>query len=488
MNREFLVNIIFLVAINLLIKPFFIFAIDRNVQNLVGERAYGVYFSLVSFTVMFQIINDLGIQNFNSREIARHRQLLDKYFSNIIVLKLCLSVFYILMIVAISFVFQYDVALLPLIFFLALNQILFSLLGYLRSNVAALGYYRTNSLLTVLDRLLLILVCSVLLFMEPFRSRFDLMWFVHAQNATLFITCVVAFFVVFKKVKTVKWTFNMPFFLSILRGSLPYALAIFLMTIYTRLDVVMMERMLPDGDRQAGIYASAYRLLDAVNMLGFLFAGLLLPMFARMLRAYISVVPLLRFSFQIIIVAAVSLSAATWFHRSAIMHLLYKEATPFSGDVLGFLMFSFVAISGTYIYSTFLGANGSVRKMNSIFIIAIALNIILNFILIPSQKALGAAISTLATQLFVMVGMMWLAHNALKNIQSTEKNDDSKGWTVRLSIFIITTFLINFLIKSSDLTNNWMIQISIAIFLSLVLALSLGLLNYKKLEFLLKKM
>ena len=33
MNREFLLNILFLVLINLLIKPFFIFGIDLTVQN-----------------------------------------------------------------------------------------------------------------------------------------------------------------------------------------------------------------------------------------------------------------------------------------------------------------------------------------------------------------------------------------------------------------------------------------------------------------------
>ena len=268
---------------------------------------------------------------------------------------------------------------------------------------------------------------------------------------------------------------------------MPYALAIFLMTIYTRTDVVMMERMLPDGDRQAGIYASAYRLLDAVNMLGFLFAGLLLPMFSRMLKSTESVVPLLRFSFQVIMVAAVTIAVATWFHRANIMQLLYKEATPFSGDVLGILMFSFVAISGTYIYSTLLGANGSVRKMNRVFIIAIALNIALNFILIPYQKALGAAISTLTTQLFVMIGMIALVRKELKLSQFKQNLKPDKKWIIQLIGFILSALLINFTIKSSNFINNWVVQLGLSMFLSLVVAFVLGLLNYKKLEVLLKE-
>ena len=38
-----------LVLLNAIVKPFWIFAIDRQVQNVVGFEAYGVYFSLFNF-------------------------------------------------------------------------------------------------------------------------------------------------------------------------------------------------------------------------------------------------------------------------------------------------------------------------------------------------------------------------------------------------------------------------------------------------------
>jgi O-antigen/teichoic acid export membrane protein len=252
MNREFFVNIIFLIVINVIIKPIYIFGIDRNVQNLVGEQAYGIYFTLTSFCIMLYIISDLGIQNFNSREIAQHRHLLDKYFSNMLVLKMILSIVYMVVIFFITYLLQYDFSLYPLVFSIALNQILLQWLIYLRTNIAGLGYYKTNSILTVLDRILLISLCSVLIWVEPFRSQFNIEWFIHAQNTTIFFTCVVAFFLVFKHVKHFKLKVNIPFLVLILRGSLPYALSVFLMGVYTRTDVVMIERLLPDGDKEAG--------------------------------------------------------------------------------------------------------------------------------------------------------------------------------------------------------------------------------------------
>lgn len=57
------------------------------------------------------------------------------------------------------------------------------------------------------------------------------------------------------------------------------------MTVYYRIDGVMIERMLGEnGALEAGVYASAFRLLDALSILGLMFATILLPMFSRMIH------------------------------------------------------------------------------------------------------------------------------------------------------------------------------------------------------------
>ena len=88
MNREFLLNISFLILINVIIKPFYILAIEVNVQNSVGPEAYGSYFALFNFCFLFQIINDLGIQNYNSRNIAQNHNQLPYNLGRILGLKI----------------------------------------------------------------------------------------------------------------------------------------------------------------------------------------------------------------------------------------------------------------------------------------------------------------------------------------------------------------------------------------------------------------
>jgi len=50
MKRKFITNLALVIFLNLLVKPFWIFGIDRTVQNVVGAESYGLYFSLLFIT------------------------------------------------------------------------------------------------------------------------------------------------------------------------------------------------------------------------------------------------------------------------------------------------------------------------------------------------------------------------------------------------------------------------------------------------------
>ncbi len=417
MNREFLINIGLLLGLNLIIKPFYIFGIEREVQNTVGTEAFGEYATLFTFTFLLQIINDFGLQNFNNRAISRRPRRLTNYFSNILFLKLLLGPLFIL----VSFIAGYfwgltDKSLWYIFGFFCVNHILLSLNLYLRSNISGIGLYRTDSLISALDKTLLIIFCAVLLW-GNIVSDFRIEYFVYAQTLSLFLTAVTAFFIVFRRTENFIFRPNFRFLRSVLRSSFPYALVIFLMTIYTRIDIIMLEKMLPDGDVQTGIYAAAFRLLDACNMIGFLFAGILMPMFSRLLtdakNTKSELQSLVEMSFQIVWSGALVLAISVFFFRVEIMQYLYDFATPFWGETLGWLILSFIAMSGTYIFGTLLTANGSMKKMNRLFAASIVINIVLNVLLIKYNRAAGAAAATFFTQFFALLMQIYLTHTEL---------------------------------------------------------------------------
>ena len=126
LKRKFVTNLILLLSLNLLIKPFWIFGIDRTVQNVVGDQNYGLYFALFNFSVLLNILLDVGITSYNSRNIAQHNFLLPKHLSNIVGLKFLLAIVYAIFSLGAAAIIGYDKVQFHLLFFLIFNQFLLS--------------------------------------------------------------------------------------------------------------------------------------------------------------------------------------------------------------------------------------------------------------------------------------------------------------------------------------------------------------------------
>lgn len=471
MKREFLLNISFLVLVNLLIKPFYIFGIDRTVQNTVDAREYGLYFTLFNFAFLFQILNDFGLQNFNNRHLAQHRHLLAKYFPAFLSLKFLLGILYLTVVLIAAKLTNYPDTYFHLLSIIGINWVLMSLVLYLRSNVSGLGWYRTDSLLSVLDRSLMILVCGFLLWVPAWKEAFQIEWFVYAQTFTLSLTALIAFAIISREMRHWKFRLRLVYLILILKKSYPYALVVFLMTVYTRIDGVMIERLLPDGTHQAGIYAMAYRLLDAANMFGFMIAGLLLPMFARMLQDKQAVFSLLNLSFRIVWMVSIGLALSVFFFRGPIMEGLYVEGDAYSSDILGYLILSFIAASGTYIHGTLLTANGNLLKMNLVFVVGVVLNVLLNWWLIPEMQALGAAVATCITQFAV-----WLAQVEL--VRRTFHKPFQGVLLLRLLLFgLACLFTFQWLAEQQ---GRWLLRFLLCFPLTAVLAFVFGLVTKRQ--------
>ncbi|MBI9067561.1 MAG: oligosaccharide flippase family protein [Salinivirgaceae bacterium] len=470
MKRKFITNLALVICLNLLIKPFWIFGIDRTVQNVVGAEQYGFYFALFNFSLILNIFLDLGITNFNNRNIAQNSHLLNKHFSNIIMVRILLGLFYFIISIGVAVIWKYEWDQIKLLTLLVFNQFLSSFILYLRSNLAGLHLFKTDSIISVLDRGLMILICGILLWGNVTETPFKIKWFVFAQTGAYTITAFIAFGLVLFRSGKIKIRFDRRFILAILKKSYPFALLTLLMASYNRFDAILLERMLEDGSRQAGIYAQAFRILDASSMFALLFAGLLLPMFAKMLKNKEPIGQLTQLSFLFIFIPAYILAISCAFYQHEIMDLLYHEHVESSASIFAILMFGFISISTTYIFGTLLTANGSLKQLNIMAVFGVIINIVLNIILIPKLQAKGSAIASLITQTFTALVQVIIAYKVFK-LRINYK------LLILLLIFAIGVALLG--IVSRDLPYNWVISMSLMILLSVILAFSIGLINIK---------
>ena len=377
-----------------------------------------------------------------------------------------------------GFVWGYSNYALKLLLILTFNQGIVALIMYLRSNLGGMQMFVKDSIISVLDRFLMIVFCSALLWGNIMNKPFEIEWFIYAQTVSYGITLLLALFWVWEKSSFIKMKYNHLFSMVIIRQSLPYALLILLMTFYYRSDSVMLEKMLEDGSKQAGYYAQAYRFFEAGNMVAYLFSVLLLPIFSKMIKAKQSLHGIVDISFKIMFSGAIILSVMCFQFGDEIMNWRYNDLSDQSVQLFSVLMFCFVCISSTYVFGTLLTANGDLRVLNLLAGSAVIINIGLNLLLIPKWQALGSAVASLITQLFVSITQIIVSKKKF-NINST-----FKGY-VQFVGFVLGVFSIAYF--SRLYISNWVLAMVVFVLISYVYALSIRMIPIKRMIYIVKQ-
>lgn len=401
MQRIFFSNLVLTLFLNLLIKPLALFGIDATVQNRVGPEEYGLYFSLLNLSVIFNMLIDLGINNYTTKNIAQEPEIAKKYFGKLISFRLLLFLAYLVVVFTFGAIVGYNAEQFSILLILSFNQLFILITAFCRSHFSGFHFFKYDALISVLDRTLLILFGGSLLFLPGLGIKITVELFVGIHLICYALTTVVALALLLKHVDRPYFQWDLKFSLGYVKQSLPYALLVVLMLLYTRVDGVMLERIHPKGAYESGIYAQGFRLLDALFMFGMIFTSLLFPMFSKQLKEdrkamhdlLFNAGNLLTAGSLVIVIVVIS-------NASFLLNLIYTNGDA-SVPSFQLLMGSFLAIAVNFIFGTLLTANGNMKFLNWTSVVGIFVNAGLNLWLIPKYGATGAALTTLVTQSIV---------------------------------------------------------------------------------------
>lgn len=455
----------------MVVKPFYVFGIDLSVQNRLGSEVYGTYFSLYSLALLFNVILDMGINNYNTKNIAQNPQVLQKYLGKIFSIRIMLFLLYTAIVLGTGVLLGYDQYQFHVLFILVINQFLASGIQFLRSNFGGLHLFKLDGVLSVLDRVILILMAGILLWSGWFDYYFDITYFIYAQTISYLLAILIGLAILFYKAKKIRLQIDRKMTVTILKRSFPYALLIILMMIYTRVDSVMIERI--SGAEEAGFYAQSFRILDALYMIGYLFVGILYPMISRFLKENGNYMELVDQAFRLLVPGAIVLAIFSYFYSSELLGFAYHQVGPNSATTFFYLMLSFIGISLAFVFGTLLTAKGSLRLLNYIAIGGLILNIIMNSILIPEKGAEGAALATVCTEGLVAILQILAVHQQFK------ANPLLKSYFLTI---LFAGAITGLCFLTAKLDMSWIAIIFLNIVLSIVIYFAFGLIRIRDLK------
>jgi O-antigen/teichoic acid export membrane protein len=446
----------------MLVKPVWLFFIDRQVQNIIGYEEYGKYFAILNLSYVLFFLSDVGISNMLNQRIANH---LPVNVIQLLRIKFLLLFIYFLFFCFVGWLTK--ISHWNILFAVIIIQALTSLLIFFRNIVTANQYFDVDAWFSIIDKSLMILFCGSILYTSLLGS-ISLVRFLEIQMICTSIAVMISFlFVVRKKLMVIADKENIE---TIIKQVVPFALIVLLMSVHYRLDGFLLERIHPNGAMEAGIYASAYRLLDASNMVGYLASSFLVAFIARNLKekevmedAILNTRHLLLF-FSLGLVSFVMVFAP-WIER-----MLYHSNLHYNAEIIQLCMAAFPGYCMVQIYGSVLTGAARFKQFTILLILSVLVNVILNIALIPSKGALGCCIAALFSQYFCGIATL---------IMSKKKLGISYNIKSLLIYLLFTLFLSAFFYFGKNALISVWIILTIAVCVSL-LVLSTQLTVFKK--------
>lgn len=394
-SNSFLSSSVFSVGVNLLVKTFWILFVEIAVQRELGNEMYGKYFSLFNFSMFFLLLTDFGINNYNTRNISFTSKLNDfgKLFSAKMLLFLC----YIAVVFVSALLFVEDKKDCLIMLMVALCQGLAGIVLFLRSTLTGLHMFVKDGSISIIDRVILSILCiSAIYFLQ---IKFTIYYFLLFQIVGYSIAILTAVLVLKNHVGPFFSKINFSVLKEIFMKGLPFSILFLAMSIYMRMDGFLIKVLLPDGDVQAGVYASSYRLLEAFMQITLIITNILLPIFTKEILEKKSITKTLEAAFNLLIPVSIFMCIVIYHFRFEIAQFLYKEHITDIARLLPKAFLFSIPFCISLLLGTVLTAGGKFSILNKLAIILALLNIISHIIFIPLFKIDGAIMVTTFTHL-----------------------------------------------------------------------------------------
>jgi len=367
------------------------------ITRYLGPDGFGKYTTITTFLAFFAVIADLGLTLVTAQMLSNPAYNENEVLNNLFGLRLLSAVFFISLAPIIVLFSPYDntIKLGVLIcstafFFPALNQVLVGLF----QKKLSMG---RDVLAELASRLILIIVVILSLSFKLGLNGILIATVASAAVNFLIHYILACHFIIIKP------EFNWLIWKEIINKSWPLAITIILNLIYLRADTLILSIYKSSSD--VGLYGAAYRVIDVLTTIPFMFAGIILPILTsawlQKNKEYFKNV--LQKSFDFMAILAIPLIIGSQLLARPVMKFVAGSGFSDSGNILKFLIIAVAAIFLGTIFSHAVIALNKQKKLIWFYVFTSISSLVAYFIFIPKYSYYGAASVTIYSEVAIAI-------------------------------------------------------------------------------------
>ncbi len=366
------------------------------IGRTLGDRGFGDLYLAMSWTVIFSVLVGFGLDQQLTRTVARDRTVLGQYLLNSMALKTCLFVLAYLLITGIVYALGYppETRKTTAIFScLLLFQGLNSLLGASYQAFERVAYSTVGGTLEKVS----IAVIGIYLLTHGYGvMALAVAYVAVAAGNTLWQMYFL------RRLGPITPTINHRIWPQLLKGGVPFFWFWVLTTVYFRVDVILLSKL--TNSEVVGWYGAAYKLFETLMFLPTILS--LVIMYPILARLSAQSRDGLRFAMDkglsVLLMLGTPICVGLFTLAGPIITLIYgdKDFAP-AVPALQWLAVALFLLYVNHMMVVSLWSLNQETKMIPAAGVAVFINIGVNFVLIPRYAHLGAAASTVVTELFL---------------------------------------------------------------------------------------
>lgn len=365
------------------------FFVTIAVIRYLGPDQFGLYSYAISFYGLFVAFVSLGLESISIRELVKHPEQRDEILGSVFYTQLLGAVITISLIALTLLITSEALLTSVLILIISVSSFFqtFNVIDYyFRSTVKAkysVYVLFTSVLLVSLIKFALIII------------KAPLIYFIIAF-ALEFVFNAIGYFIVYhlQKLKIVQWKFDKELAISLLEDSWPLILSGVVVSIYMKVDQVLIKNML--DVKEVGYYAAAVRLSESWYFIPVAISNALFPAIvnAKNISRELYLTRLQKL-YDILAWIAIGISIPVSFFSAEIINLLYGSKYLSSAPILTIYIWAGAAVFLGVASSQYLVTENLTKISLMRTSLGMIANVILNIIFIPQYGIVGSAVATL---------------------------------------------------------------------------------------------
>jgi O-antigen/teichoic acid export membrane protein len=396
-------NSTWLFASNIIMKIIASFVVIFLARKL-GSEGFGQYSFVVAFVGFFGIIASFGFNSLMIRDIAKDKSLANKYFNNIMTLKIFFAIAALLSIFILSFFIGKSPTIILAIYILGIELVVGGFADTMRSIFQAYERMEFDAITNIIEKVLWAALLLLVIF-----NNLSLVNIALAILVSTTFGLIITYFFLRKYITKFAFEIDKVFWRKIIIDALPFALTGLFSLINFKIDQVLLSFM--TTDIIVGWYSAAYKIIDILALIPSILLTALYPVFSRFYKENKYLLKKsFDFSLRYVIILCIPVVIGVFLIADKIILLIYGQSYSNSIDILKILIFiSLISFINTPLFVT-LNAIGKQKITMINTAITALVNIAMNLILIPIMSVKGAALATIVAEITFLILSSYQLH------------------------------------------------------------------------------